>query len=119
MNSSMEQVPALRLPLWRLITGLAVLVGFAVVIVLLAPVYIDNFRLRGYVRGLASAPAASTASDEVLRGEVLSRARDLDLPVRSGDVKITRDSGKPHIETVYKVKMTFYPVDLHMAAASR
>jgi hypothetical protein len=109
----------MKLPLWRLIAGLAVLGIFVVVIVLLAPVYIDNYRLRGYVRQLAAQPAASTESDDALRAEVLDRAHRLDLPVLPADIKITRASGKPHVETTYKVKMTFYPVDLHMSAASR
>ncbi len=108
-----------KLPLWRLITGLAVLGSFAVVMVLLAPVYIDNYRLRGYVRDLAATPAAATTPDDGLRAEVLHRALDLDLPVRAADIKITHNGGKPHLEMSYKVKMTFYPVDLHMSAASR
>lgn len=119
MKSDAGQAPGLPLPLWRLITGVSVLGIFALVIIMLAPVYVDNFRLRGYERELAAAPAASAISDDALRGEVLSRAQELDLPVRAGDVKITRDGAKPHIETVYKVKMTLYPVDLHMSAASR
>lgn len=109
----------MKLPLWRLITGLAVLGSFIVVMILLAPVYIDNYRLRGYERDLAATPASAKASDDELRGDVLKRARELDLPVVPGDVKIAHNAGKPHIETVYKVKMTLYPVDLHMSAASR
>jgi hypothetical protein len=108
-----------KLPLWRLIAGLAVLGGFAAVLILLAPVYIDNFRLRGYVRALADAPNAAAMPDDGLRAQVLVRAHELDLPVQAGDVKITHNGRKPHVETVYKVKMTLYPVDLHMSANSR
>jgi hypothetical protein len=111
----------MKLPLWRLLTGLAVLGSFAAVMIMLAPVYIDNYRLRGYVRDLAATPSAATTPDDGLRAEVLDRARQLDLPVRSGDITITHTGGKPHLDMKYKVKMdlALYQVDLHMSAASR
>jgi len=111
----------LKLPLWRLITGIAVLGGFGLVMIMLAPVYIDNYRLRSYVRELAASPQASAESDDTLRTEVVTRAHQLDLPLAPGDVRITRQSGKPHLDMTYKVKMEFavYQVDLHMSAASR
>jgi len=111
----------LKLPLWRLILGIAVLGGFVVVMLMLAPVYIDNFRLRSYVRELAASPQASGQSDDTLRSEVIARAQQLDLPVAPSDVRVTRQSGKPRLDMTYKVKMEFtvYQVDLHMSAASR
>jgi hypothetical protein len=111
----------LKLPLWRLIAGIAVLGGFVLVMIMLAPVYIDNYRLRSYVRELAASPEASAQSDDMLRSEVVDRARQLDLPVAPSDVRVTRPSGKPRLEMTYKVKMEFavYQVDLHMSAASR
>ncbi len=111
----------MKLPLWRLITGLAVLGAFVVVMIMLAPVYIDNYRLRSYVRELAASPGSSAQSDDALRSEVVARARQLDLPVAPDDVHVTRQSGKPRLDMAYKVKMEFalYQVDLHMSAASR
>jgi len=107
-----------RLPLWRLITGFGILLGFAAVIVFLAPVYIDNYRLRGYMRDLA---ASSSESDDQFRTDVLARAHQLDLPLVGSDVVVTRPNGRAHLETKYKVKMDLgiYPVDLHLGASSR
>jgi hypothetical protein len=110
-----------KLPLWRLIGGCAVLGSFVLIIALLAPVYIDNYRLNRYVRELAATPAAAAAPDERLRDEVVDRAHQLDLPLLPGDIHVTREGGKPHLEMRYKVKMNFaiYQVDLHVSAASR
>lgn len=107
-----------RLPLWRLIAGFAILLGFAAVIVFLAPVYIDNYRLRGYMRDLA---ASSSESDDQFRTDVLNQAHKLDLPLVTSDVAVTHPNGRAHLETKYKVKMDLgiYPVDLHLSASSR
>ncbi len=98
-----------KLPLWRLIAGLAVLGSFAAVIVFLTPVYIDDFRLYRYTHALAEAP------DDTLVAEVVTRAHALDLPVKPADVHITHNGAKPKIELRYTVKMDLlvYPVDLH------
>ena len=100
----------MKLPLWRLIAGVAILGSFVAVMTMLAPVYIDNFKLRSYVKTLTDAP------DDTLRAEVLDRARQLDLPVLPGDIQITRDQGKPRVNMRYKVKMNLaiYQVDLHL-----
>ena len=117
VEASQADLPV-RLPLWRLIAGVGILLGFAAVIVFLAPVYIDNYRLRGYMRELA---ASSSESDDQFRTDVLERAHQLDLPLAPGDILVTHPNGRPHLETKYKVKMDLgiYPVDLHMSAASR
>ncbi|MDE3195129.1 MAG: hypothetical protein KGN84_02215 [Acidobacteriota bacterium] len=108
-----------KLPLWRLITGFAILAGFAAVIAFLAPVYIDNYRLGRYMRDLAASGA--NTNDDQLRGQVLDRAHRLDLPLVTGDIEVTRPNGGVLLETHYKVKMDFgiYPVDLHLSAKSR
>jgi hypothetical protein len=100
-----------RLPLWRLIAGLFVLGSLAAVLVALAPVYFDNFRLQRSLRGLIRNPA----SDETLRSEVLLRARQLDLPVAAADIRIAHTGGRVQVEMSYAVEMTLplYRVDLH------
>jgi hypothetical protein len=97
------------LPLWRLIAGLAVLGGFLAVIGFLTPVYIDDIRLHRYVVNLPPAP------DETIRSEVLTRAHQLDLPVRPADIHILHTGEKTKIELKYVVQMNLgvYPVDLH------
>jgi hypothetical protein len=100
---------AARLPLWRLIAGWGVLGGFAAVLIYLAPVYVDDFRLYRYIHSLAP------ASDETLVTEVVSRAHELDLPVRAGDIHVSHLDGRAKVELRYTVKINLavYPVDLH------
>ena len=101
-----------RLPLWRLVAGLFVLGSLVAVLVALAPVYFDNFQLQRYLGDLTRHPAP----DETLRSEVLLRARQLDLPVAAGDIRIEHAAGgKVQIELGYAVQITLplYRVDLH------
>ena len=104
-----------RLPLWRLIAAILVLAGMAGVLLALAPVYIEDLKLRQYIRSLARDPNAATTPEEELRSAVLSRARQLDLPIQSGDIQISHPEGKLQLQMKYAVQMDFpfYQVDLH------
>jgi hypothetical protein len=105
----------MKLPLWRLIAAILVLLGMAGVLLALAPVYLEDYELRQYIRSLALGPDAATTPDEALRSAILARARQLDLPVDPGDVRITHPDGKLHLQLDYKVQMDFplYQVDIH------
>jgi hypothetical protein len=101
----------LKLPLWRLLCGVAIFAGLAAVLLALTPVTFENFRLGRYVRTLG----ATTTPDEVLRSEILARARDLHLPVQAGDIGIAHPGGRLQLSVNYRVHMDLvvYPVDLH------
>jgi hypothetical protein len=103
------------LPVWRLIAAILVLLSMAGVLLALAPVYFDNFRLGQYIRSLARGPNAESTPDETIRSAVLDRARQLDLPIRPEDVKISHTHGKLELQMKYAVQMDFplYQVDLH------
>jgi hypothetical protein len=100
-----------KLPLWRLIAALFVLGSLVAVLLALAPIYIENFRLQRYLKDATRHPAA----DETLRSQILLRARQLDLPVSAGDVQIAHGGGKVQIQIKYAVAKTLplYRVDLH------
>jgi hypothetical protein len=87
-----------RLPLWRLVTGLAVLGTLVALLVVAAIVYVDNFRLHRYMDALVDGPASAVLSDSALRTRVVERAKELDLPVVAGDVSVSRVNGKPRIK---------------------
>jgi hypothetical protein len=112
-----------KLPLWRLIAAVFMLCGMAAVLLLLAPVYLENFRLQQFVRDLAVRPDSKTTTDDTLRTTVLARARQLELPVAPDDVHITHPDGKLHLDMKYAVQKDFrlYQVDLHFhpGASSR
>ena len=104
-----------KLPLWRLTAAILVLAGMAAVLLALAPVYLEDYRLRQYVKSLVREPAAVRMPDETLRANLLNRAHALDLPVRGSDVEITHPDGKLRVQLKYAVQMDFplYQVDLH------
>ena len=110
----------MKLPLWRLIAAILVLLSMAGVLLALAPVYFEDYQLRQYIRSLAGGP---NTPDETLRSAILARARQLDLPVDPGEVRITHPDGKLHVQLDYKVQMDFplYQVDIHFhpSATSR
>ncbi len=43
-----------KLPLWRLIAGILVLLGMAGILLALAPVYFEDYQLGRYIRSLPS-----------------------------------------------------------------
>ena len=110
----------MKLPLWRLIAAILVLAAMAGILLTLAPVYFEDYKLRQYIRSLA---LGRNTPDETLRSAILARSRQLDLPVEPGDVQITHPSGKLHLQLNYVVQMDFplYQVDLHFhpSATSR
>ena len=101
----------MKLPWWRVIAGFGVLGGLVAVLISLAPVYLDDYRLRGYMKTLVQ----QTASDEELRAQVLARAHQLDLPVKGSEITISHPDGRQKLEAKYVVEMNLalYQVDLH------
>lgn len=110
----MSRAPAAdgKLPLWRLIAGILVVVAMAGVLLSLAPVYLEDRQLGQYMKTLA---AANTADDQAIQAAVLTRARQLDLPILPDQVKITHPNGKLALEIKYAVEMDFslYQVNVH------
>lgn len=105
----------MKLPLWRLILGVLVLVAMATILISLAPVYIENYELGKDVKLLMR---ASDPGDDALRAAVIRRAHQLDLPVEAGDIQITRRDGKVNLEAKYVVQVDYplYQVDIHLHA---
>jgi hypothetical protein len=101
-----------KLPLWRLVAAVLVLCGMAAILISLAPVYFEDYRLKQDLREIVR---NQNASDDALRLAVLDRARRLDLPVRPDDIDIKHAGGKTQVEMKYAVEMDFalYQVDLH------
>ena len=108
-----------KLPLWRVIAGFGLLGILVALLVVAGLVYLDNFRLDRYMRGLAEAPESVGLSDAALSDQLVARARDLDLPVQAGDISITRTDGRPRIRIArYGVETPVGHMDLRMPEAS-
>lgn len=86
----------------------------------LAPVYLEDYRLGQYMRSVAR---EANAQDDAVKAEVLTRAHELDLPVRADDLEISHPAGKLEMQMKYAVQMDFalYQVDVHFhhSATSR
>ena len=100
----------MKLPLWRLLAGSAVLALLVTILLALAPVYLSNYRLQGFLRQMVA-----SSSEPELRRKLLERARELSLPVTDDQVTITQAPGQMHVELRYAVRKDFglYQVDLH------
>jgi hypothetical protein len=101
-----------RLPLWRLLAALLVVVAMAAVLLALAPIYFEDYQLGRYMKSVAR---EANVPDEAVKAEVLSRAKQLDLPIRPEDLQISHPTGKLEMEMRYAVQMDFalYQVDVH------
>jgi hypothetical protein len=108
-----------KLPFWRVIAGFGLLGILAALLVVAGLVYLDNFRLDRYMRGLAESPESVGLSDSALSDRLVGRARELGLPVQAGDISITRMGGRPRIRIArYGVETPVGHMDLRMAEAS-
>ena len=103
------------LPRWRVVAGCVVLAALAFFAILFAPVYIRNLKLQNYVDELTHAVGNEQQSDDVLRGWVLQKARQLALPVKEENVHIYRSADGLRIDVQYSVTVTapFYSVGIH------
>jgi hypothetical protein len=105
----------LRLPLWRLIGGLAVLGTLAALLFLASLVYLNDFRLNRYMRSLAEQPGLS---DAALSESILTRSKQFGLTVHPYDIEITRTAGKPRIRIAkFTVQTRLVRMDLRLPAA--
>jgi hypothetical protein len=104
------------IPLWRRAAGVAVLALLAVIAIPLLPPYVRNFRFQRSLDDLMARPQ----TPELLQAAVVNRAGEMGLPVRTGDVKVTREGNGLRVDIVYVVRVDFpmYTVDLHFHPAS-
>jgi len=105
-----------KLPRWRKIAGFAVFLGLFADLGLLAPVYYRNYELERYISGrLHAVQNGQTLPDDLLRTDLVARAKSLGLPLVSNDVHIQHRNGVTELETFYKIQVDLglYTVDLH------
>jgi hypothetical protein len=113
-NDSSGRTPGEKLPVWRLISGLGVLGLLLLVAMVIAPVYIANYRLTQYVRTLAAQPDANRTPDETFRAEIADRAHELHLPLHPADITVKHEGGRVQLQ-VANYKAQVYHADLHFS----
>ena len=104
-----------RLPRWRIVAAVVILVGLVAFLGMFAPIYLHNLELQKYVSGLTHTAGNAEKSDDLLRTWVLDKAHQLNLPVAEDNVHILRMSDGLHIDVRYFVRVDLpgYTVDLH------
>ena len=102
-------------PRWRIAAAVAVLAALLGFGAMFAPIYAGNLKLQTYVAEITHRADSQGQSDEILRQNVLNRARELDLPVKADNVHIIRSPEGLRIDVRYFVRVTLpgYTVDLH------
>lgn len=102
-------------PAWRIAAGAIVLFALLGLAAYLAPVYLRNLKLQQYVEELASRADSPSKPDDVLRSAVIEKANELDLPVKTENVQISRinDAFKISVRYIVRVNLPLYTVDLH------
>ena len=102
-------------PRWRIAAGCLVLAAFVVIAIVFTPVYVRNLKLQNYVDGITHRRGNRQAIRQVLRGWVLEKAHELDLPVTEDNVHIYRSADALRIDVQYSVtvRAPLYQVDLH------
>ena len=104
-----------RLPRWRIAAALLIVAGLATFAVRIGPTYLHNLQFQNFVGDLAAHPENRSQPDDLLRSQVLEKARVLDLPVKPDNVRIFRNPDRLRIDVRYIVRVDLpgYTVDLH------
>ncbi len=101
---------------WRVIAGVGVFVVFLVVFGALIPPYFENFQFQRYL----DRAVERVESPEALVADVVSKAAQMGLPVRTGDVHASRTENGLRVDIIYiiRVDLPLYTVDLHFHPSS-
>ena len=101
---------------WRVAAGVGVLIVFLVLCGALIPPYFRNMEFQRYL----DRAVQRTQSPDGLVADVVNKAGQLGLPVRAGDVHVTRTGNGLRVELVYiiRVDLPMYTVDLHFHPAA-
>lgn len=101
---------------WRMVAGVGVLVILIAMSVALVPAYYRNMEFQRYLDGAVE----RNQSPDALVADIVSQAAQLGLPVRAGDVHVTRTGNGLRVDIVYiiRVDLPLYTVDLHFHPAA-
>jgi hypothetical protein len=102
-------------PRWRIAAAVAVLAALLGFAALFTPIYLANLKLQSFVAELTRRADVKTQTDDSIRQTVLTKAIELDLPVKADNVQINRLPDNLRIDVRYFVRVNLpgYTVDLH------
>ncbi len=85
------------------------------------PPYFANYQFEDVITNETQMNSYSQKSDQEIRDSVVKKARDLDIPLTSDQVKVQRNGSELAISADYTVHIDIpvYPFDLHFTPASK
>ena len=105
----------------RLAAAILLLAVLVVMAARLTPPFFENHQLQAYLVQVAASRENASVPLEVLRIRLVDKARQMGLPVRGSDVRVTRGQAGTSIDIRYVVPVDCYvsTIDLHLHARAR
>ena len=99
----------------RISSGSLILLAFGVLASELVPLYFRNLSLQRYLEATVQKSGAGQRPEDLMRADIVNKAAQLNLPVRSDQVRLKQAGGRTRVEILYVVPVDFwiYSVDLH------
>jgi YbbR domain-containing protein len=85
------------------------------------PVYVNNYQFQDYLQEETPFWLTQRASVETIRGNILAKAQDLDLPMVAEQVKVEASSARVTVNIDYAVPVDLkvYTLQLHFTASAQ
>jgi hypothetical protein len=108
----------------RIKTLLGLLVFVTVIYMgwMLLPVYMANYQFQDAIVTLGKFSGSGFKNEDEIREEVMKKAKELDVPVKSDEVKVTRNGNSVEISADYTVVINLIngkQINLHFTPSSR
>jgi hypothetical protein len=101
--------------------GIAVVVAAFYVAWMVLPPYFVSYQFQDAIESEAKIDSYSTKPESEIQEIVLKKARELDLPINSEDIHVTRTGNEVAIWADYTVHvdLPLYPMDLKFAPSTK
>lgn len=109
----------------KLLLGIAIIAAVIVIGVQVLPPFMNNYQFEDALNNQAMAATYSTKSEDEIRDIAYKSAKELDIPIKPEQIKVTRaggmGTGTLAIEVNYTVHVDLpvYPLDLNFHAATK
>src|SRR5437879_3865498 len=91
----------------KALLGIAVCVTVLYLGWMIIPVYMSFYQFQDSIVTIAKYSATSITTDEQIHDEVVKKAKEYDVPIRSEDVKVHREGNAVSISADYVVVLDF------------
>ena len=93
-----------------------IFVGFKVI-----PVYVNSYEIEDYIRQQTPFWLTQRATSDIIRGRVLQKARELELPIDADQVDVQASSARVTVNLDYTVPVDLkvYVVHLHFTSSAQ